>query len=360
MMALMMAVLLTEAPLWPIGLKLPAELTATWKPAKNPDKAEVLVWSPNKVRAALLIPENTDSKHFGEHAALRAVAEKHGLGIVYLRRFDANQFEFSNPPAKPDAIQLALDAVAKETGIADYRTVPWIVFGKSSRGRFPHRTAWMHPERVIASISYHGEVPVWPIPAWAKPQDQTILHCNANGENEWDRTWYRHVRPFLLNYRKQTAWLPHQIVANGVGHGDYADGHGSPGWGKPVPAGKWSVLRTWDYLALFIDKALQLRLGADGKLMPVDPDAGYLIHPRAVEEMLKVQWRPLRETNGVHTHVDHIKEPGQVYDPNPGTVDAALLVRQALDVPVAERKNFLWVADKELADAWIKFHMVTK
>jgi hypothetical protein len=347
-----------EPPLWPVGLKLPAEMTAKWKPMKDQTKAEILVWSPKQVRAVLLIPENTDSKHFGEHAALRAVAEKRGLGIVYLRRFDANQFEFTDPPAVPDAIQRALDEVAKQTGIAEYRTVPWIVFGKSSRGRFPHRTAWMYPERVIASIAYHGEVPVWPIPDWAKKQDQTILHVNANGEDEWDRTWYRHVRPFLLNYRNQTAWLPHQIVAHGVGHGNYVDGHGSPGWGKPVPEGSWSVLRTWDYLALFIDKAIGLRLGADGKLKPVDPDTGYLIHPRAVEEMLKIRWRPLRQTDGVYTHVDHIKEPGEVYDPNPGKVEAALLVRKATDVPANERKNYLWVADKELADAWIEFHHV--
>jgi len=361
---------LAELPHWPVGMKLPASLTANWKPARRADalKAEVLVWTPpqaRRIRAVVLIPNNTDSKHFGEHAALREVAARRELGVVYLRRFDGSVVERSDPPTHADQLQAALDAVAEKTGIVEFRHAPWITFGKSSRGRFPFRTAWQFPQRVIASISYHGETPTWPAADWARLRDETVLHVNVNGETEWMGTWYRHVRPCLLNYRARRAWLPHQVVVHRVGHGNYADMHGSEGWGKPVPAGAISCLRVWDYLALYVDKAIQLRVPekaypTDGpvQLTQVDPASGYLVHPRAVEELLGAKWRPIREADGVYQIVDHVKEPGEVYDEDPGEVDRKRLIRKATDVPEAERRKMFWVADREQAAAWLKLHNV--
>ena len=351
---------------WPVEIQLPAALTQGWKQEKGPSNVDVRVWTApgtTRIRAMMLIPNNTDSKNFAEHARLREVAAKHELGLVYLRRFDSKVIEFTDPPAGASALQTMLDVVAEKTGIREFRFAPWITFGKSSRGRFPYRLAWLYPERPIACLTYPGETPTWPLPEWARPQDQSILHLNINGEIEWAGTWYRHVRPCLLNYRANTAWLPHQVVVRGVGHCNYTDGHGSPGWGQPVASNAVSVLRVWDYMALYIDKACALRVPNDRyptdaavTLKPVDPDSGYLIHPRAPEVLLGVRWRPLRETNGVFTIVDHIKEPGEVYDPSPATLERGLLVRKASDVPAAERCRRFWVADRELADAWIALH----
>lgn len=152
--------------------------------------------------------------------------------------------------------------VAEKTGIPDFRYAPWIPFGKSSRGDFPHNLMWLHPKRTIAGINYHGAVPDWSEDHAASTGDETVLYCNANGENEWAGTWHLHVRPSFLNYRMKCGLLPHQIVARGVGHGDYVDGSGSSGWGKPHP-GKVSCLDTWNYLSMFVDKALTLRVPTD-------------------------------------------------------------------------------------------------
>lgn len=359
---------MAELPFWPVGMKLP-DAVPMKKPPKDRSKAEIMAWAPpgaKHIRAMIIIPNNSDSKDWSQHAAVREVCIKREVGIVYLRNFPADLIEFSDQP-DTNSLQIVLNAVAEQTGIAEFRHAPWITFGKSSRGRFPFRMAWLFPERTIACISYHGETPTWPMPPWSHIKDETILQVNANGQDEWDRTWYQHVRPSLLNYRAQTAWLPHQVVAYGVGHGNYVDVNGSPGWGKPVPPGTMSVLRVWDYLAVFVDKAVALRVPTDKyptdgplKLKQVDPDTGYLIHPRAVEEFLGAKWRPLRQTDGVYTIVDHIKEPGEVFDPNPGKVDASLLIRKATDVPAAERKGLFWVADKEQADAWLKLHTPPK
>lgn len=353
-------------PPWPVEFRLPATITAGWKADKGATNADVCVWvapGAEHIRAMLLVPNNTDSKNFAEHAKLRAVAVKRELGLVYLRRFDASAFESTTPPTNAGALQAVLDLVAERTGIQDFRSAPWITFGKSSRGRFPYRLAWLYPERTVACLTYHGETPVWPLPEWARPQNQSILDLNINGEVEWMGTWYRHVRPNLLNYRANTAWLPHQVVVRGVGHCNYTDGHGSPGWGKPVVSNAVSVLRVWDYMALYLDKACALRVPTDRyptdapvQLNPIAPDSGYLIHPRAPEVLLGIRWRPLRETNGVFTIVDHIREPNEVYEPAPTTLDRAVMVRRASDVPEDERRRYFWVADQELAEAWIALH----
>lgn len=356
-------------PNWPIGFKVPDDLAGK---RKNQDavKADVLVWTPpdaKRIRAVMLIPNNSDSKNFGEYAGLRAVLVKHETAIVYLRTFNPGVEHTPNrgAPEDPNRIFRLLKMVADATGIAEFNNAPWINFGKSSRGEFPFRMAWLFPERMIASVSYHGETPSWTLPDWAKPQTQTILEVNANGQVEWDGTWYRHVRPSLLNYRKHTAWLPHQVVAYGVGHGNYVDASGSKGWGQPVPENTMSVLRVWDYLSLFIDKALTLRLPENGyptdkpfELRQVDPASGYLIHKRAIEVMLGMKWMALWRDGDDYKIVAWPEFKGDQFDDHPGTVDRALLVRKASDVPEAERLDYFWVADKELADAWIRLHNI--
>jgi hypothetical protein len=362
-----------EMPLWPIGLRLPDALL-TERAIKQPNrKADVLVWVPDgarHIRAMILVPENTDSKHFLEHEPLRQVASRHAVALVYMRGFHTGiEYQRSKPtetpPAAPENILELLDLLATETGIAEFRHAPWISFGKSSRGEFPFRIGWNYPERTIAAVTYHGEGPTWPIPPYAKPQDQSILYVAANGEVEWDGTWYRHVRPFILNYRAKTAWLPHQLAAYGVGHGDYVDAHGSPGWAKPVPDGKFSVLRTWDYLTLFIDKSLTLRLPEQGfptegpiALRQVDPDQGYLVHPHAIEELLGLPWMALRKNNDSCQTIPWPEEKHPVLDTEQGPLDPKLLIRKATDVPLDQRKDYLWIADRELALAWLKLHNV--
>ncbi len=362
-----MAESLAELPLWPVGLRVPDELAGR-RPKKGPVPADIMVWTPpiKTLRALLLVPNNTDSKEFLEHPAVREVLTKQGVGIIYMRSTNPGIEHTETPDlTKMPAI---LDFVATSLDRPEVRNAPWITFGKSSRGEFPFRAAWLFPTKVIATIAYHAETPSWPVRAWADfdaLKAQSILNVDANGENEWAYTWFRHVRPSLLNYRANTKWLPHQIVVFGVGHGNYPDASGSPGWDKPVGPRQKSCRDTWNYLAMFIDKAMDLRVPKDASaldgpitLNQVDPDKGYLIHPRAVEVALGLKWRPLRQEEGRYSIIDHIKEPGEVYDPNPGTLDPAMLIRKATDVPEAERKNYFWLADKEQADAWLKFHTI--
>ena len=365
---------LAELPHWPAGFKLPEGLTVGWKRRERMLKsptAHVLVWTPpsaRRIRAALLIPNNTDSKIVAEHATVRKVAAKHKIGIVYLRNLDGSVVERTDPPESADKIFAAvLDLVARKTGVAEYRYAPWITFGKSSRGRFPFRATWWFPKRVIASVSYHGETPTWPMESWSRVKNESVLHLAINGQEEWSGTWYRHVRPCMLNYHANTSWLTHQVVLYRVGHGNYADVHGGKGWGKPVPQGQISCLRVWDYIALFIDKAMELRVPRDGypttkptRLKQVDRDSGYVIHPRAPEALLGMKWHAFRYKDGAYRVIPWPDEKHPVLDPSPGKVERKLWIRRAADVPEQERRRMFWVADRELANAWLELHNVQK
>ena len=78
---------LAELPHWPIGLPLPASVQAAhpdWKPS---GKAVIMAYVPpgvQRIRGMVLIIQNTDSKEFGQHAALREVCAKRELAVVYL------------------------------------------------------------------------------------------------------------------------------------------------------------------------------------------------------------------------------------------------------------------------------------
>jgi len=294
---------------WPLGFYLPESLGGI-NPAqtagKPPRKGDILIWVPEgakRIRAVLLIPNNSDSIAFGAHRALREVATKREMGIIYMRKYDPG-IEHCKTVTETNRIERLLEVVADFTGISEFRYAPWITFGKSSRGEFPFRAAWLRPERTIACISYHGETPTWPVAEWAQLNGQTIFQVNANGETEWGGTWFNHVRPCLLNYRARESWLAHQVVAKGVGHGDYPESTS----GKGDSAERMSRLRIWDYLALFVDKAIDLRVPKDRypttgpvELKQVDETTGYLIDPFAVEKLYRVPLLPLREKGGAYT-----------------------------------------------------------
>jgi hypothetical protein len=290
---------------WTFGFRLPDELAG--KRGQGAVKADILVWVPDdakRIRSMMLIAPLLDSKNFGEHDALHKVATKHDMAILYLRNFDTGIERTRTPD--PERIQKLLEIVARRTAIPEFRHAPWIVYGRSAgegipRGEFPFRMTWLHPKRTIASVSNHSEPPTWPVADWARLDGETILAINNNGETEGAGKWYTQVRPSLLNYRAQEGWLAHQTVGKAICEGNYLDCHGGAGWGKEFP-GAVTCIRVWDYLSLFVDKALALRVPTDkyptdGPLVlkQVDEVGGYLIDPFAIEEMFGIPRLPLRE-----------------------------------------------------------------
>jgi hypothetical protein len=106
----------------------------------------------------------------------------------------------------------------------------------------------------------------------------------------------------MLNYRAQKNWLAHQVIVYDVGHGNYPDTHGSDGWGKSFP-GRVTCIDVWDYLALFLDKAIEARVPTGTyptrgpvKLNQIDESSGLLIEPFAVERLFHIPRQPLQSS----------------------------------------------------------------
>ena len=323
----------------------------------------VLAWTPpdtERIRGVLIIAMLAHSIAFGEHEAMRKVAKRHELGIIYLRS-----------GMRRELIPGILEQIAGRTGIAEYRHAPWVTWGMSANGRFPTYMTWAHPDRSIASIVWHGDVPPWGgdyPPDWAR-FDHTHLHVNLNGQSEWDRTWHRHVRPGLLNYRVHKGWLPHQVVAPGTGHGDHPEGSLGQRHGYTVerteddPVRRMSRYEGFDYMALFIDKAVSLRLPDAGypteeplELQQVDEERGYLIHPRAIEHLLDEPWRPLQKSEDGKTWIIDPQQRGDA-EVEREEIEAPL-IQPAGEVEPDQRKHRFWVADRELAEAWWHLHAI--
>lgn len=361
------ATALAELPYWPAGWLVPDSLHEASRPnprrTRRTSQAEVLLWFPDDapvLRSALVIAQNTDSKHVGEHPELRAVAARHGMAIVYVRiNLHASLVEGG------EGVTPALFAfLADETGRGEFLHMPWILFGKSSMGRHPILHAWRYPERTIGGIGYHAETPPWPLPAWAEEAaNHSILYLCIHGHHEWMGTWYRHVRPQLLNYRRHTRWLPHQVVIRNLGHGNYADVHGSAAFGHPTPQGVVGCRQVWDYVALAVEKMLMVRLPPDADprrgpvtLRTIDPATGVHLHSRAPEVVTGFQQRPIREQDGVFRIVDHVQEPHEVYADEAEVVEEAVLFRTGgMNVGTDERPH-LWLVDAQQLEAWQALH----
>ncbi len=268
----------------------------------------VLVWVPEdteKIRGMIMIVANTDSKEFGMSKPVRDVCRKHDFAVVYMRFALQNDLNDTQP---------LLNYLAEKLEIEEFEHAPWFSFGKSSMGKHAFYPWWHTPSRVIGSISYHAETPTWPMEDWSKLKDESILHVSANGETEWGGTYFKHVRPALLNYRNHTNVLGHLIVGKDIGHGNYPDVGGSKGWGKKHP-GQIRCVDTWSYLALFIDKAVELRV-PEGyptdkpfELKQVDPSQGVLLHPHAIEDRFQSERHPLVKKGDTYPPVEGPKSP---------------------------------------------------
>jgi len=372
-----------QPPHWPVGFKFAPELVRKWgdkraaKMLKSKD-ADVLLWTPpesKQIRAVLMLANNTDLVKIGEHKRVREVAAKHDIAIMFLQHFSGQIVEFARPPS-PELARETFDAMlntaAEKTGIEEFRHAPWITVGKSSRGQFPFHTTWLFPHRVIASISYHGQTPTWPIADWAAEgvADQSVMHLNIQGLSEWDGTWYRHVRPMLLNYNQHTDWLAHQVVIYGVDHGYYVDYYIYPNFQKRMDKNHrfTRVGTVWDYVAAHIDTAMTLRVPADSyptdrstKLKAVDRASGYLIHPRAIEELLGTKWFAFRRgDDGDYDVIPWPDEVTPVYDKEQGRITYDKLIVPAADVPEAQRGQYMWIANRDMARHWLQLHNLYK
>ena len=135
---------------WPISYQLPESLFELWgsvderalqqyRKSIQLDQQHVELWIPpesQRIRAILLIANNTDSYLIGEHPAVREVAGRQHMAIMHFKAVPGALIEHvpaEGPKVAARSMEIILNQAAELSGIDDLRHAAWITLGKSSR-----------------------------------------------------------------------------------------------------------------------------------------------------------------------------------------------------------------------------------
>ena len=155
-----------ELPHWPIGF-IPPCLEASAKPSREGKyRGLVLAWIPPKakrLRSVFIIPNNTDSKHIGEHKPIKKVAEKHEMAIIYLRGGGKAEKPVSGivavapdkkykPPEGVPVVALEKDKIPPIKPVADVpeaerKNYFWVADKEQAQAWFKVHTAKIHKQK---------------------------------------------------------------------------------------------------------------------------------------------------------------------------------------------------------------------
>lgn len=224
---------------------------------------EAYMWLPDgckEVRAVMLAQQNMTEEALFRMPQFRRRLAGMGVGLVWV----ASAFTQNWAPA--DSCQAVFDAMmadlAAASGHGELRRVPVIPFGHSAQATFPWNFAAWNAPRTLCIVSFHGDAPRTNLCGygganveWGRTRNiDGIPGLMIEGEYEW---WEARVRPALAFRMMYPESCISFLCDTGRGHFDC-----SP--------------RTAEYIALFIQKAIERRLNGDGSLRKVYPESGWL------------------------------------------------------------------------------------
>jgi len=233
------------------------------------DHPRAFLWIPpgcQRVRGVVVGQHNMLEEGILEHSYFRQTLADLGLAEVWITPGLDLVFDFTKGAG--DQFNGMMKSLAKESGYQELEFAPVVPMGHSAAASYPWNFAAWNPARTLAVLSVHGDAPLThltgsgrPNPDWGDRKIDGVPGLMVEGEYEWreDR-----VAP-ALDYRNAHPAAPVSMLADvGHGHFDFSD----------------QLVR---YLALFLRKAVALRLPEDAsldkpvKLRPVDPRQGWLI-----------------------------------------------------------------------------------
>ena len=232
-----------------------------------------------KVRGLIVTQQNVGEQPFTESPIIRAAARKNDLAIVWCCPPVDLRFEAKREEAL-DVLESALRALGRQSGYEEIGTAPWFTFGHSSTVQFARNVAESRPARTIAILSAKGGVMLPPtgsvpgvysgghLPEWRQPTHDWTSHGKS--------------LPGLARIREdlKARWRPVSFVEEfGGGHFDYTP-------------------RYLEFLALYIDKAMQARVTADGAVRAIREDEGFVVDVRPPLPTAPLTITPLANATG--------------------------------------------------------------
>lgn len=222
-----------------------------------------------KVKAVLLCQQNMTEEAIIKMPSFQKTMQRLGVATVWVAPAFSNNWD----PATPyqTIFDDMMGDLADQSGHQEIATAPVIPLGHSAQATFPWNFAAWNPSRTLCIISFHGDAPRTNLCGYGGANVEWGRHRNIDGipglmvegEYEW---WEARVNPALAFRMMYPGSCISFLCDTGRGHFDC---------GEPTAL----------YIANFIEKALQWRLGDDGKLRKVDPQDGWLaerFHPDMV------------------------------------------------------------------------------
>jgi hypothetical protein len=249
---------------------------------KPAHQVSAYLWIPpsaRKVRGLIVTQQNVGEQPFVEHPAIREACARQDLAIVWCCPAIDLRFEHDRPAAV-NLLEDVLRQLGLLSGYPEIAVVPWITFGHSTTTTFARTLAEARPDRTIAILSAKGGIML--------PTTGSFPGVYSGGQYpEWRQPthdWTKHGQslPGLAKIREElrARWRPVSYVEEyGGGHFDYTP-------------------RYLDFLALYIDKAVTARLGADGRVRALRPEEGCVVDLRPPLPTAPLKITPFAEAAG--------------------------------------------------------------
>ena len=233
------------------------------------------LWVPEnckKVKAVILSQQNMTEEAIYKNPRFQAQMKKLGVAMVWVAPAFNNNWD---PASGAQGIfEEMMTNLADQSGHAEIAQAPIIPLGHSAQATFPWNFAAWNPNRTLCIISFHGDAPRTNLCGfgaanveWGRNRNiDGIPGLMIEGEYEW---WEARVNPALAFRMMYPESCISFLCDTGRGHFDCGD-------------------RTADYIAKFIQKALEQRLDGDRtvsekdsngivKLKKLNPRDGYLV-----------------------------------------------------------------------------------
>lgn len=227
---------------------------------KAPD---AFLWVPEKcdsIKAVIVGKHNMSEETLFEMPSFRERMSELGVALVWITPgIDIN---WDVTKGTQDVFDKMMRDFAEKSGYSELATAPVVPIGHSAMATYPWNFAAWNPDRTLAIISLHGDAPRTNLCGYGGPNLEWGRTRNIDGipglmimgEYEWgdDRLWP--ALGFRMSYPKSTVSF---LCDAGHGHFDVSESLAS-------------------FIALFVEKSIEYRLGADG-LKSLNPADGWLV-----------------------------------------------------------------------------------
>lgn len=221
------------------------------------------LWIPDgcqKVKAVLFAQQNMTEEMLFKNPNFRDKLQEMDIALLWVAPWFTQNWDPATGCQK--VFEEMMTAIACQSAHLEIEKAPVIPFGHSAQATFPWNFAAWNPNRTLCVISFHGDAPRTNLCGygtanveWGRTRHiDGIPGLMIEGEYEW---WEARVRPALAFRMMYPESCISFLCDAGSGHFEM-------------------MPETADYIALFIRKAMEKRLMADGTLKQLNPHDGWL------------------------------------------------------------------------------------